>query len=123
VADWLSAEWATELVAALGDWPGTDGPAPVELSFTVLGAPGGDVTGTHRLWPGGEGAARQVALTLPVGETRALIAGELAPSVAFMRGRMKTSGDPGALLEVLEATATSAWDEIRGRVSGLDGGR
>ena len=34
-----------------------------------------------------------------------MAAGDLDPSVAFMRGRMKTAGDPGLVLDVLAAAA------------------
>lgn len=122
MADWLTEAWGAEVVAALESWPEAgEGPvpAPVDLSVTVLGGPGGDVTGTLRLWPDGDGPGREVGLTLPAPETRAVIAGELAPSVAFMRGRMKTAGDPGAVLEVLEATTTPGWEAARTRVAAL----
>jgi putative sterol carrier protein len=43
----------------------------------------------------------QVVLTLTPADAAALRAGELRPSVAFMRGTMKMAGDYGVLLHVL----------------------
>jgi hypothetical protein len=41
-----------------------------------------------------------------------MLAGTLDPNVAYMRGRMKTAGDPGLLLDLLAATdAYGAWRE------------
>jgi putative sterol carrier protein len=42
-----------------------------------------------------------VTLTLTPADAGALCDGSLKPSVAFMRGQMKMSGDPGVLLRVL----------------------
>jgi hypothetical protein len=38
-----------------------------------------------------------------------LAAGTLHPNVAFMQGRLKTAGDPGALLRVLPRLDPSFW--------------
>jgi hypothetical protein len=44
--------------------------------------------------------------------------GQLAPSVAFMQGRLKTAGDNALLLEVLAWTATSAFAQARSLLAG-----
>jgi hypothetical protein len=54
-----------------------------------------------------------VALTLPEPEARAVFSGEREPSVGFMRGRIKTAGDPGLLLVWLRSTATPEWEDWR----------
>jgi putative sterol carrier protein len=46
-------------------------------------------------------AGADVTLTLTPADAGALCDGSLKPSVAFMRGQMKMSGDPGVLLRVL----------------------
>jgi putative sterol carrier protein len=51
-----------------------------------------------------------VTLGLAVEEARAVLDGRLTPSAAFMRGRLKTSGDKGLLLSVLAASTTPAFD-------------
>jgi putative sterol carrier protein len=58
----------------------------------------------------GNNSKADVALTIPHAEAQAMLAGELDPNVAFMRGRMKTAGDPGLLLDLLSATnGYAAW--------------
>jgi hypothetical protein len=115
MAEFLSPEW----LAAARDAapaPGVD----LSLQVTVTGAPGGDVQ-WHAVCRGGaltELAAgalpdADVALTLPYAEAVAVQKGELDPSVAYMQGRMKTAGDPGKLLVLLAATATSAYAALR----------
>jgi hypothetical protein len=58
--------------------------------------------------PGGDGDA-DLTLSLSPGDADLVRQGQLAPSVAFMQGRLKTSGDNGLLLEVLAWTATPAF--------------
>ena len=125
---WLTPAWGAEVADALAPWakatgdaapPAAAPPAPVTVTFTVTGGPDGDATGALDLWPDGQGARREVGFTLPAGEARSLIAGDLAPSVAFMRGRLKTSGDAGAVLDVLAATATASWESARQQVAAV----
>ena len=57
-----------------------------------------------------------LTLTLPAADARAMMQGELAPSVAFMQGRLKTAGDNGLVVGVLGAVDTrpaafAAWVE------------
>jgi putative sterol carrier protein len=60
------------------------------------------------LTPGCDGEP-DLALTLSPDDARSVRDGELAPSVAFMQGRLKTSGDNALLLRVLAWTATPAF--------------
>ena len=50
-----------------------------------------------------------LSLALSPDDARLVKQGELAPSVAFMQGRLKTSGDNALLLRVLAWTATPAF--------------
>ena len=93
--------------------------ADVLIESTVTGAPGSDVRwhvqvrgGTVTAEAGGVPDA-DVALTSTYDDAVAILRGDLAPSVAFMQGRMKTAGDPGRLLDVLQATATPAFARAR----------
>ena len=54
------------------------------------------------------GCEGQVDLTLTISPDDAalVLSGELAPSVAFMQGRLKTTGDNALLLELLRWSAT-----------------
>jgi hypothetical protein len=63
------------------------------------------------------GCGGEPALTLTVGtEDAALMAdGKLAPSVAYMQGRLKTAGDNSLLLRVLRWTATPAFQQALAR--------
>jgi putative sterol carrier protein len=114
VARFLSAEWIDVVRSAA---------PPVEdatVECVVTGAPDGDV----KLHFARDAVAlgpledADVALTMPYAEAVAIAQGELAPSVAFMQGRMKTAGDPGKLLELLATTATPAFREGLARVAG-----
>jgi hypothetical protein len=60
------------------------------------------------LAPGCDGEP-DLTLALSPDDARSVRDGELAPSVAFMQGRLKTTGDNGLLLRVLAWTATPAF--------------
>jgi hypothetical protein len=61
-----------------------------------------------------EGEA-DLTLTIGTDEARLVRDGELEPSVAFMRGRLKSTGDNALLLRILAWSATPAFaDELAG---------
>ncbi len=66
--------------------------------------------GPGPLLPGYEGEA-DLTLTIGTGEARLVKEGELDPSVAFMRGRLKSSGDNALLLRILAWSASPAFTE------------
>ena len=115
-------------VSALADErppaPGADGVVQVVLT----GGPDGDISYHWTYMDGRPGDGRSgpaeepdLVLTLPASDAWAVIARELDPSVAFMQGRLKTSGDDGLLLAVL-ASATSEsfaawWEGLAGKTS------
>lgn len=123
MAPWLTPTWVEESARVLGTWPPADGRlpplAPVAVAVTVTGGPEGDAHWERRWWatPGATGSEattsergdRILALTIPAATAGAILRGDLSPSVAFMQGRLKTSGDQGAVLDVLAATATDAF--------------
>ncbi|MET0421481.1 MAG: SCP2 sterol-binding domain-containing protein [Acidimicrobiia bacterium] len=111
MTDFLTDDWFAQLN---GDVPTGDGGLDtVAIEVTVLKAPGGDVTWTLEIGDGkvaarpGARPGADVTLTLPYDDAVRVLQGDVAPSVLFMRGTMKTAGDPGLLLDVLAATATS----------------
>jgi len=57
------------------------------------------------------------SLTLTVEDARAVLSGDLDPSVAFMQGRMKVAGTMGLVLDVLALSATEAARSARVRVA------
>ncbi len=105
MAKFLSDEWIAGVHA---DAPGVAG---CRVEITVLGAPDGDVkwhltAGDDRVEAAsGPLPGADVALTIPYDDMVAIARGELEPSVAFMRGRMKTAGDLGRTLDVVGVTA------------------
>ncbi len=56
-----------------------------------------------------DGSEPDLTLTLSPGDAELVRNGQLDPSVAFMQGRLKTSGDNALLLEVLSWTTTPAF--------------
>jgi hypothetical protein len=116
VSEFLSDEWITGL-AGTGRAPGST----ATVQVVVGGTPAGDVKFHLTVVDGvvvaagaGNLPGAEVSLTIPHAEAQAVLAGNLDPNVAFMRGRMKTAGDPGLLLHLLSATA--AWEEWRAAV-------
>jgi SCP-2 sterol transfer family len=116
MSTFLSPEWVEGVVGA-GAAPGPS----TTVQVVVGGAPEGDVKWYLRVDDGviaaagvGTLAGAEVSLTVPYADALAMLAGDLDPNVAFMRGRMKTAGDAGVLLDLLAATATPgyrAWRE------------
>jgi SCP-2 sterol transfer family len=113
--EFLSEDWVSlqrELGAALPPRPGVS----ARVQFTVTGAPGEVVYWLAwedgRVVDGGLGPdpAAEVQLVTPRALAAELAQGRVEPSVAFMQGRMKTSGDQAALLRVLAATATPEYE-------------
>jgi SCP-2 sterol transfer family len=113
--EFLSEDWVSlqrELGAALPHRPGVS----ARVQFTVTGAPGEVVYWLAwedgRVVDGGLGPdpAAEVQLVTPRALAAELAQGRVEPSVAFMQGRMKTSGDQAALLRVLAATATPEYE-------------
>jgi putative sterol carrier protein len=116
VSEFLSDEWIAEL-AGTGHAPGPS----ATVQVVVGGTPTGDVKFHLTVVDGvvtdaapGTRPGAEVSLTVPHADAEAMLAGDLDPNVAFMRGRMKTAGDNGLLLDVLSATA--AWSDWRAAV-------
>ncbi len=118
MAEWLSPTWVDDSAGAVDAWPfaGDRPPTPLAVTVTVTGGPEGDATYVRHWWPMDGGEERELAISVPAAEAGAMLAGELSPSVAFMRGRLKTSGDPGAVLDLLAATATLRFADVLAQV-------
>ena len=114
---WLDA-WRI-LMADVDD--DVSGPRPsARIAVTVPGAPGGEVSLGVVLLDGGvveaglgPGVEPEVTFIAPHSLAVELARGHVSPSAAFMQGRLKTSGDPGKVLELL------AWSHRPSRVTAL----
>jgi hypothetical protein len=99
VPGFLSKEWLDGFDLTSGG-PGR----PVEVRRVVTGGPDGDVTLDAAVsGPPGPGSG-SLTLTTTHDVATALDAGEVAPAVAYMQGRLKAEGDMPTLYVVLAAT-------------------
>ena len=63
-------------------------------------------------------ADADLMLTIARDDAQAVASGEVEPSVAYMRGRLKASGDGALLLGLLASTATESYRDWLRRVMG-----
>ena len=112
---------ATRAGAELPGAPGASG----TVDLAVTGTSAGDVHvgltfQDGRLVSASPEAPADPSLTLSLTreEAQAVLDGTLAPSVVYMRGRLRTSGDNRLLLVVLSATATPVFERWRSEVAG-----
>lgn len=125
--DLASPEWAEEvgtLWPLLPEAPGAEG--TVSLAFGS--APRREVA-VHWRYAGGRpveggrgtGGDPQLSLTLGPADVQDVLSGTVPADVAFMRGRLKASGEGGLLLAFLASTSAPAFEEWRTRVAGVAG--
>ncbi|HWE56452.1 MAG TPA: SCP2 sterol-binding domain-containing protein [Acidimicrobiales bacterium] len=120
-AEW--AEAAGQLWSKLPPAPGASG----KVSLGVSTAPRKEVTfhwayQDGQVVSGGAGGG-DAAATFTLGRADApdVLSGAVSPSVAFMRGRLKASGDGGLILEFLQSTLAPGFEEWRAAIAGLAG--
>jgi hypothetical protein len=125
--DLASPEWAEEVGALwslLPEAPGGEG--TVSLAFGS--APRKEVA-VHWRYDGGRpvgggsgtGGDPQLSLTLGPADVGDVLSGTVPADVAFMRGRLKASGEGGLLLAFLASTTAPGFEEWRTRVAGVAG--
>ena len=121
-AEW--AEAAGELWPHLPPAPGADG----TVSLAIATAPRREIAWHWRYQDGrvveggaGSGGDPKVALTLAAADAPDVWSGRVEPSVAFMRGRLKTAGDGALLLAFLASTTAEGFGEWRKRAEALGG--
>lgn len=120
--DLVGDEWASEAadaVSLLPDAPGLSG----TVSFAVSEGTGRkrQETGFHWRYQEGkpvDGAAgidadADLVLLIAGDDAVDLLSGQVQPSVSFMRGRLKASGDGGLLLGFLRATTDAKFESWR----------
>jgi len=122
---WLTPEWVDAVRSEAG---GLEGPPTVSgtVQVDVTGTADGD-TVVHvtfdlgRLVAAGVGPVDEpdAVISLSEEDARAVLVGMLDPSVAFMRGTMKVTGDTGLVIDLLALSATDGARARRERVAGL----
>ena len=106
---------AAEALAAAG---GT-----LRLRRVVGGAPDGEARLDVTVADGGvaygdlDDEDLDVTLTDTYANALAIVRGELDPNAAFMRGQTKVSGDTGPLLDLLAATRSERYEQVRAEVA------
>lgn len=120
-------EWASEageMWASLPPAPGAEG----TVLWSVAVAPRKEASVHWRyeagqVVAGGAGPAAGADLTLTASAADAIevLSGRVEPSVAFMRGRLKASGEGSLLLAFLASTTSSGFEEWRSRVGAVSG--
>jgi hypothetical protein len=113
----FTGEWASRVGDIAGNLPGSDAGASVSLSLscTIEGGPDGDIALAFRCRSGSLEVAVEVdndadvTATIPWNEATAIARGELRPTVAYMRGKLKPSGNMEQCLRLLEATESEAF--------------
>ena len=124
--DWLNDEWASDAagtVELLPEAPGLSG----TVSFAVA-----EGTGKKRLEAGfhwrytdgkaldgapGVDAGADLVLLVAGADAVDLLSGQVEPSVSFMRGRLKASGDGALLLGFLRSTTDDRFKAWRKKVA------
>jgi putative sterol carrier protein len=121
----VTDEWATEvarLASELPPIPGTSG----TISLTVSGARRKETSlhwrydsGTACKGEQGSKADADLVLTIAAADAVDVISGAVEPSVAFMRGRLKASGNGGLLIGFLASTTAQGYEAWREQVAAL----
>lgn len=123
--DWLGEEWASEAAAAVGMLPYAPGESGT-VSFAVAEGTGKKRKEAGFHWRYDEGKAvdgeagvdpeADLVLLIADADATELLSGLVEPSVSFMRGRLKASGDGGLLLGFLRSTTDPKYESWRKKV-------
>lgn len=119
MAPWLSEEWALQVEGTASTLPALDGASAtvrlaiavgrrqeVRLSWRYLEGTPGPPT------PGDDGPA-DLELAMGAEDAAELFSGRVEPSVSFMRGRLKATGDGALLLGFLASTPSESFESWR----------
>lgn len=113
---WLSPEWADQ-AAALTPLLAVPSEVSGSVSFAFSSSPRKEVGFHWRYQSGtvidaavGVDAGADLVLGLAAADAADVVSGRVVPSVAFMRGRLKASGDEALLLAFLASSADGGLD-------------
>ena len=118
MAPWLSEEWTRQVGAASDLLPSVDGlSASVNLVIAVSRREEVRVSwryadGVPAESPAGESSA-DLEMSVSAEEAADLFTGRVEPSVAFMRGRLKATGNQAVMLGFLQSTSKPAFTRWR----------
>ena len=123
MADWPNEDWAASFAAATDGLPQVSGTSgTVVMKFT--GGTRKEISVHWRYQDGvaavgevGTSADADLEFTLAAPDATDVISGAVEPSVAFMRGRLKASGDGGLLLAFLQSTTSADFAGWREKVA------
>ncbi|MGH9054320.1 MAG: SCP2 sterol-binding domain-containing protein [Acidimicrobiales bacterium] len=121
---WFDEQWVAEVSGLAGSRPRAPG-ATGAVAVSVAGGP--REVQYHWSYQGGvpgNGAAgacpgADLVLSIAAADAMAVLAGEVEPSVAYMRGRLKAAGDGALLLAFLASTAGAEYVAWRETVAAL----
>ena len=124
--DWADSEWASEAAAAVSLLPEVPGMSGT-VSFAVAEGTGRkrSEAGFHWRYERGKAvegepgvnADADLVLLIAGSDADDLLSGNVEPSVSFMRGRLKASGDGAILLGFLRSTAQPEFETWRRKVA------
>jgi hypothetical protein len=123
--DWLSEQWADAVAGLAPSLPGVAG-AEGSVCLAIATEPRKDVR-LHWRYAGGVVADSgpgplpdaDLEITMTAADAAALFKGEIEPSVAYMRGRLKSTGDGRLLLGFLRSSAAPEFEKWRQQVEAL----
>jgi hypothetical protein len=124
VAEWLSTAWAADVEETASSLPPVEGvTGTITLAIAVakkkeLRLNWCYVDGSPGPVPAGDEPS-DLALTITATDAADIFNGQVEPSVSFMRGRLKATGDGGLLIGFLASTASSGFAGWRDRALSL----
>jgi putative sterol carrier protein len=123
MAGLLSAEWLALQQDETASLPERSG-CTARIQYEVSGPPDGTIVFHTHLQDGrivrnalGADDDADFTMLVPRKEFEAVVRGELDPTVGYMQGRIKVTGNIGRMLSVLPATTSAEWSDAMARLA------